>query len=153
MAAYRLVNGILPLAQDHKKMNRMILSEPLAFDPTLFSPHAQSLISGLLERYYCEASWCVTSTYWLSDVYRDPAKRLGSGVCGTQNIKNHPFFASVNWTKLYKRQIEPPYKPHLVLSSSSALMHLLCHQGLIAFPAAHHHRYLLLQRGIHRRAS
>jgi hypothetical protein len=45
---------------------------------------------------------------------RDPEKRLGSGQYGTQNIKNHPFFAKVNWDKLYKRQIEPPYKPHLV---------------------------------------
>jgi hypothetical protein len=45
---------------------------------------------------------------------RDPEKRLGSGLYGTQNIKNHPFFAKVNWDKLYKRQIEPPYKPHLV---------------------------------------
>jgi len=91
---FEMLSGWPPFFdEDHKKMNRMILSEPLAFDPTLFSPHAQSLISGLLER--------------------DPAKRLGSGVCGTQNIKNHPFFASVNWTKLYKRQIEPPYKPHL----------------------------------------
>ncbi len=46
---------------------------------------------------------------------RDPEKRLGGGIHGTQGIKNHPFFAKMNWDKLYKRQIEPPFKPHLVI--------------------------------------
>lgn len=37
--------------QDPKRMNRMILLEPLTFDPSLFSPQAQSLIAGLLNRF------------------------------------------------------------------------------------------------------
>ncbi|XP_005870356.1 PREDICTED: protein kinase C delta type isoform X1 [Myotis brandtii] len=38
---------------------------------------------------------------------RDPAKRLGV----TGNIKTHPFFKTINWTLLEKRQVEPPFKP------------------------------------------
>lgn len=39
------------------------------------------------------------------------AKRLGSGPDGTDEIKKHPFFKSVDWIKLYNKEIEPPYKP------------------------------------------
>ncbi|XP_045435006.1 protein kinase C delta type isoform X4 [Pipistrellus kuhlii] len=38
---------------------------------------------------------------------RDPDKRLGV----TGNIKTHPFFKTINWTQLEKRQVEPPFKP------------------------------------------
>ncbi len=36
---------------------------------------------------------------------RDPAKRLGSGPKGTENIKKHPFFSDLDWDKLYKREL------------------------------------------------
>ncbi|XP_051840724.1 protein kinase C delta type [Antechinus flavipes] len=38
---------------------------------------------------------------------RDPTKRLGV----TGNIKVHPFFKTINWTLLEKREVEPPFKP------------------------------------------
>lgn len=38
---------------------------------------------------------------------RDPDKRLGV----TGNIKTHPFFKTINWAQLEKRQVEPPFKP------------------------------------------
>jgi serum/glucocorticoid-regulated kinase 2 len=42
---------------------------------------------------------------------RDPAKRLGSGPSGAQEIMDHPFFASIDFDLLMKREIEPPFKP------------------------------------------
>ena len=39
------------------------------------------------------------------------SKRLGSGPEGTEEIKTHAFFKSVDWIKLYNKEIEPPYKP------------------------------------------
>ena len=36
---------------------------------------------------------------------------LGSGPTGTEEIKSHPFFAAINWDKLYKKEINPPYRP------------------------------------------
>lgn len=38
---------------------------------------------------------------------RDPLKRLGI----TGNIKLHPFFKTINWTALEKREVDPPFKP------------------------------------------
>ncbi|XP_068171905.1 protein kinase C delta type-like [Antennarius striatus] len=38
---------------------------------------------------------------------RDPSRRLG--VVG--DIRAHPFFKSINWTALEKREVEPPFKP------------------------------------------
>ncbi|MGH0187275.1 UNVERIFIED_CONTAM: hypothetical protein FKN15_024127 [Acipenser sinensis] len=41
---------------------------------------------------------------------REPTKRLG--IVG--NIKLHPFFKTINWTALEKREVEPPFKPKVV---------------------------------------
>ena len=40
-----------------------------------------------------------------------PKKRIGYGGCN--EIKEHPFFASINWPQLEKRQVEPPFRPRL----------------------------------------
>ncbi len=32
-------------------------------------------------------------------LHRDPSKRLGSGKEGTENVKTHPFFKSMDWEK------------------------------------------------------
>ncbi|XP_069005522.1 protein kinase C delta type-like [Embiotoca jacksoni] len=38
---------------------------------------------------------------------RDPSRRLG--VVG--DIRAHPFFKTINWTALEKREVDPPFKP------------------------------------------
>lgn len=55
------------------------------------SVDAQSLLKGLLTR--------------------DPAKRLGAGPHGSEAVKRHPWFKSINWAKLEARQIESKFKP------------------------------------------
>lgn len=42
---------------------------------------------------------------------KDPSKRLACGPAGERNMKGHPFFAPIDWVKLDKRQVEPPFKP------------------------------------------
>lgn len=42
---------------------------------------------------------------------RDPNKRLGCGTKGSIEIKNHIFFRDVDFEKLMKKEIPPPYKP------------------------------------------
>jgi hypothetical protein len=33
---------------------------------------------------------------------------------GAEDIKAHPFFAGMDWKKLLQKELEPPFKPHLV---------------------------------------
>jgi ribosomal protein S6 kinase alpha-1/2/3/6 len=35
----------------------------------------------------------------------------GSGTTGVEELKAHQFFATINWEKLLKRQVVPPFKP------------------------------------------
>lgn len=43
--------------------------------------------------------------------------RLGAGPAGLRNLKNHPFFAGVNWEKLEQKHVEPPHEPFRELSA------------------------------------
>ncbi|KAG5461630.1 MAG: hypothetical protein BJ554DRAFT_6143 [Olpidium bornovanus] len=70
-----------------------ILHERLRFPPDV-SPTARSFILSLLER--------------------DPARRLGSGANGSQDVKNHPFFEGVDWGKVVRREYRPPFIPGVV---------------------------------------
>eukprot|EP01089_Gocevia_fonbrunei_P020478 TRINITY_DN7650_c0_g1_i1.p1 TRINITY_DN7650_c0_g1~~TRINITY_DN7650_c0_g1_i1.p1 ORF type:complete len:727 (-),score=135.20 TRINITY_DN7650_c0_g1_i1:126-2306(-) len=91
---YEMLSGWPPYYdEDTREMNRKILKEPLGFDPYLFSNDAISLLTGLLDR--------------------DPSKRLGTGVDGTEHIKAHPFFKSINWSKLYHRELAAPFRPEV----------------------------------------
>lgn len=42
---------------------------------------------------------------------REPEKRLGYGRRGTEDVKNHPFFRSIDWPKLSVHGIDPPWIP------------------------------------------
>uniref|UniRef100_A0A8C6XXC5 non-specific serine/threonine protein kinase n=1 Tax=Naja naja TaxID=35670 RepID=A0A8C6XXC5_NAJNA len=59
--------------------------------PQFLSPEAQSLLRMLFKR--------------------NPANRLGAGPDGVEEIKRHPFFTTIDWNKLYRREINPPFKP------------------------------------------
>uniref|UniRef100_A0AAQ4RTT2 non-specific serine/threonine protein kinase n=1 Tax=Gasterosteus aculeatus aculeatus TaxID=481459 RepID=A0AAQ4RTT2_GASAC len=42
---------------------------------------------------------------------RNPSNRLGAGPDGVEEIKRHPFFSTIDWNKLFRREIPPPFKP------------------------------------------
>jgi serine/threonine protein kinase len=64
------------------------------------TPEAKSLVRGMLER--------------------DPAKRLGCGADGIEEIKRHKFFAGIDWTKMNNREVKPPHQPELDRANCSA---------------------------------
>jgi len=43
---------------------------------------------------------------------KDPKKRLGHAT-DFEEIKNHPWFADLNWEKLAKKEIDTPFKPQV----------------------------------------
>ncbi|KAK1286780.1 Serine/threonine-protein kinase AtPK2/AtPK19 [Acorus calamus] len=44
---------------------------------------------------------------------KEANKRLGSGPGGSQEIKNHKWFKSINWRKLDAREIQPSFRPNV----------------------------------------
>uniref|UniRef100_A0A8V5HCD0 protein kinase C n=1 Tax=Melopsittacus undulatus TaxID=13146 RepID=A0A8V5HCD0_MELUD len=44
---------------------------------------------------------------------RDPTRRLGV----TGNIRDHPFFKTINWAALEKREVDPPFRPKVKSAS------------------------------------
>ena len=42
---------------------------------------------------------------------RDPTKRLGCGNGDAADVKKHPYFEGIDFDKLLKLKLEPPYKP------------------------------------------
>jgi serine/threonine protein kinase len=84
---YEMLCGLPPFYSENvNEMYELILKKPLEFTEEV-SPEAQDLLRKLLDR--------------------NPDKRLQN----VEAFKAHPFFRDVNFTQLYERKIEPPFKP------------------------------------------
>ncbi|TKR93250.1 hypothetical protein L596_007744 [Steinernema carpocapsae] len=88
---YEMLTGNLPFhGENRRETMTQILRAKLAM-PNFLSAEAQSLLRALFKR--------------------NPANRLGNGPNGIEEIKKHPFFASIDWKRLLAREISPPFKP------------------------------------------
>lgn len=88
---YEMLTGGLPFQSSNRKtLMKMILSAKLEM-PREISHEAQSLLRQVFRR--------------------DPKRRLGFN--GADEIKSHSFFQEIDWEKLSKKEIAPPFKPHL----------------------------------------
>ncbi|KAG8590022.1 hypothetical protein GDO81_006598 [Engystomops pustulosus] len=88
---FEMLTGTLPFqGKDRKETMTMILKAKLGM-PQFLTPEAQSLLRMLFKR--------------------NPTNRLGAGPDGVEEIKRHPFFSTIDWNKLYRREIQPPFKP------------------------------------------
>jgi len=90
---YEMLYGLPPFySRNHQEMYAAIINSPLTFKPTA-TRHAKSILAGLLQK--------------------NPKKRLGSGFDDFQEIKDHPFFNSINWDDLLEKKITPPFNPNV----------------------------------------
>ncbi|KAK9459605.1 kinase-like domain-containing protein [Lipomyces oligophaga] len=95
---YEMLTGLPPFYDENTNdMYRKILQEPLRF-PEEMDKDARSLLTGLLNR--------------------DPNKRLGAN--GAEEIKNHKFFAEIDWKKLLGKKYPPPFKPSVASATDTS---------------------------------
>ncbi|XP_051870058.1 ribosomal protein S6 kinase alpha-3 isoform X2 [Pristis pectinata] len=88
---FEMLTGTLPFqGKDRKETMTMILKAKLGM-PQFLSADSQSLLRMLFKR--------------------NPGNRLGAGPDGVEEIKRHGFFSTIDWNKLCRREIQPPFKP------------------------------------------
>uniref|UniRef100_A0A914IAD9 non-specific serine/threonine protein kinase n=1 Tax=Globodera rostochiensis TaxID=31243 RepID=A0A914IAD9_GLORO len=97
---YEMMCGRLPFySKEHERLFELILQCALRF-PSRLSPEAKILLSGLL--------------------VKDPNKRLGGGPDDYREIQATEFFRPIDWDRLYRKEIEPPFKPQLNSESDTS---------------------------------
>ncbi|RCN46852.1 hypothetical protein ANCCAN_07171 [Ancylostoma caninum] len=94
-----MLTGHLPFqGHDRKDTMTQILKAKLTM-PQFLSPEAQSLLRALFKR--------------------NAVNRLGAGPDGIEEIKRHPFFASIDFNRLLNKEISPPFKPAVTTIDST----------------------------------
>jgi len=88
---YEMITGLPPFySRNREVMFEKIMKAELTFPPTM-STVCRDLLSRLL--------------------VRDPTKRLGSGPRDAIELKEHPFFADMDWEELNKGTLNTPWVP------------------------------------------
>jgi protein-serine/threonine kinase len=90
---YEMLTGLPPFyTRDRDKLFNSIKYAEVNF-PAYFSPEAKSIIQALF--------------------IKDPNRRLGSGPTDADEIKAHPWFASIDWPALENKTMTPPFVPQV----------------------------------------
>lgn len=90
---YEMLSGRLPLKIPKGKPLDYSYYKQKIYMPNNFTEDAKQILSELLSV--------------------EPKKRLGYGPDGLKNIKKHPYFKEIDWEKLEKREILPPFVPKI----------------------------------------
>ena len=70
--------------------------------------------------WYCIPSVSNATDLILKFMERDPSKRFGNLQHGAGDVFAHPWFAEVDWERLYNREIPAPYVPKLERDGDSS---------------------------------
>jgi serine/threonine protein kinase len=90
---FEMLTGRPPFtASNNKELQQKILNGKLVIPDRLSLP-AKNIIKSFLTRHV--------------------PKRMGSGPKGIERIKKHQFFSDINWKKLAKKELLPPFVPEL----------------------------------------
>ncbi|KAK9119555.1 hypothetical protein Scep_017648 [Stephania cephalantha] len=88
---YEMLSGQPPFTHaNRKKLQERIIKEKIKL-PSFLTSEAHSLLKGLLQK--------------------EQDRRLGSGPNGSDEVKNHKWFKSINWKKLEAKELQPKFKP------------------------------------------
>lgn len=88
---FEMLTGLPPFYdKNRERMYKKIMSAPLVF-PDHIGSEARDLITKMLER--------------------EPRQRLGYN--GPHEIKEHPYFQTIDWDALYHKRLRPPFLPNV----------------------------------------
>jgi len=90
---YEMIVGIPPFFSENTNLMYELISKANLRTPSFVSDPAKELLEKLLKR--------------------NPDDRLGSGAEDEMAIRKQKFFEAINWEKLYKKEIDPEFKPRL----------------------------------------
>jgi len=90
---YEMIVGLPPFFSENTNLMYELISKANLRTPSFVSDTARDLLEKLLKR--------------------NPDDRLGAGPEDEMAIRKHPFFADIDFDKLYRKEIEPEFKPRL----------------------------------------
>jgi len=102
---YEMVVGVAPFCFDpvEKKPNSEL--PPTELYKNILNPRFELCFPSRLSPAVCDVVEQLLA--W------DPLTRVGCLTDGAQDVKEHEYYASIDWTKLYHGEIDPPHKPFL----------------------------------------
>lgn len=90
---YEMIVGLPPFFSENTNLMYELISKANLRTPSFVSDQARDLLEKLLKR--------------------NPEDRLGAGPEDEMAIRKHPFFADIDFDKMYRKEIDPEFKPRL----------------------------------------
>lgn len=92
----------------------VLLYEMLAGQPPFDAETEDDLFPAILKNEVLYPVWLTKEAVAIirGFLIKDPVDRLGCGPNGEDDIKGHPFFKPIDWVKLEKLEVVPPFVPN-----------------------------------------
>ncbi|KAM8915157.1 protein kinase C eta type isoform 2-T2 [Spinachia spinachia] len=95
----------------------VLLYEMLSGHAPFEAENEDDLFEAILKEDIVYASWLSTEAVNILKALltKNPARRLGcvASEIGEEAVTSHAFFANIDWEKLNRREMEPPFKPRI----------------------------------------